>query len=1465
MTNSVELFPIAIGEFDADRYPRIDGIEANLAAITETFSDFECHLVEWPRTAPSCCRHAPAEQIQECSACPDRKGDHYRNHDDVDSRLRQWADRDSATRSILYWVGHGSSDDEHPTLIHSRTSPQYADTEGIRPERIADAIAGRFVSSPRPWVIVMIEACRSMQFVSLLQNALNLRRYQGSYLLISPTSSHGAVKLGHLQALLHNILHKTFATEDVLLDRFAKALHSRDVTVKQGGPIPDDVVAFVRRIRLPANISVDAREELARAIETLPMDIQRHFITKAHGGLGSFEQVLLNEQSWYFEGREDDTRRVVSWLQDRSSGMLVVTGAPGSGKSAFLGNLIVHANPALREALHHAGLLAEVPKGLPDNVFDVCLTLTGAPSDDVIAKLAAAVEAEIPDDVAGRDIADTSRWLTQTIRGRGTPITIVVDALDEAVFPEELANYLLRPLGQLPNIRLIVGTRKSTDDQIDRTTADRNLLNALGVSDRDIVTIQADHGAIQRFVAHRLRNRVSLDVDRFAVAVAQRDPHFLMAQLAVHEVVSDPRWHSEHTWDYLLRHNHNGMFGLAVARLHEKHSSYRALLMGLAFSSGHGLPIHDGVWRTVAQAIKDLEKPRSGVVTDDLIESFLDDAAPYVIVDNEHHQTVYRFSHRTFAEHFIGSGEAKARRELAIARGLISATNEALDLSEAASIDATVNPYVRQYLSTHVANAGESGWNLLADNERLITMLNPEQIGADAQRTAFGRFPLPSIVEGIANASERLSRVARESYPVAVALATARMTGRYSATHTRANGEKPPVDLHWAAVQRRMYFRALTGHTDSVLAFATIPAPNGHSWLASAGREGVIRVWNPVTAQPIKVLRGHVGAVTALTVFLDPNVGTVLVSSGEDATIGFWDVVSGKSIGTMTGRSRVTVLAAIPYADGRILLACASLNTIEVRDAANGSTLGVFSGHSDAVTALTVLPNPYFGNVIASAAKDGTFRLWNPETGRTYSAPKIGPVAALTTLLLSNAAWPTLACAERGGVSLWDPTDADGNPYPRLIRRLSSSHGGLITALASLHLPGRGPQLAGVGQGTIDVWDPAQPQPISSFASRSGDTHAITALAAVPLADGGSLLASANYHLIRLWNPIAGQRQPSGATGAGRLARSDGAGRVVNRSTKNVTALAAVQTADGESLVATAGYDDSVDLWDAENGKFLGSLGHPTDRAGRVTALACLPTDDGRAVLASGGNDGVISLWSPAAGQHPIIKLPSHSHEVTAFALVRTSDRITLLASADRGGVVVLWDPVEQRLPIAKLPSSHPITALSSIPDSSRGALLACADDEGAIRVFDPMDLAAGQPIKAFSGGAVAVRALAVIVDAGHVPMLASAHQDGTIHLFDLANSDARQPIARLSGHSGAVTAVAAFPVTKHRTILLSAGRDGTVRLWDPQSGAQLHMLPLDVAVSAILVLPNGHIAVGLDDGLLVLDIDVSKVARRDP
>ena len=62
-------------------------------------------------------------------------------------------------------------------------------------------------------------------------------------------------------------------------------------------------------------------------------------------------------------------------------------------------------------------------------------------------------------------------------------------------------------------------------------------------------------------------------------------------------------------------------------------------------------------------------------------------------------------------------------------------------------------------------------------------------------------------------------------------------------------------------------------------------APDG-TWLASAGDDGTVRIWDPATGQQRAALTGHAEPVKAVAIAPD---GTWLASGGDDGTVRIWD------------------------------------------------------------------------------------------------------------------------------------------------------------------------------------------------------------------------------------------------------------------------------------------------------------------------------------------------------------------------------------------------------------------------------------------------------------------------------------------------------------------------------------------------------------------------------------------------
>ncbi|MFG2906149.1 hypothetical protein ACGF13_13915 [Kitasatospora sp. NPDC048286] len=1395
----IELFPINFTSYQHDLLPDLD-TETHVRAITDLLAPYGVHTTPWTVSADE------------------------RNRQAVEERLGTWKQHAAPSgNTVLYWVGHGSADH----LAHHRTSAPIDD--GVTPQEIARAIGSRRLhpGNADSWAIVILDACFSKSFARAVHKELFTHYDDAARYLLLSTAAKGYAELGAFAEALGRALHTTFPTQRVIgLSALGRALAGRLSGFVDDLTIDDDRDQLVRLAPTAAasvSAPLDQLAELQAVIDQLPVDEQRHFIPKASG-------AELGELAWYFHGRTLQRDRILRWLTTTQRGALVVTGPAGAGKSALLGHILLHTNTRLRDILIHHSHLQRLPAGTPcpDDPFDLTAHLAGlTPARTLYLIARAAGLTDLADLAAdGQPPADLTSRLLAALRARQEPLTLLFDALDEAEQPLVIADQLLRPLAALPTIRLIIGTRRSTREGPDQPTPDdTDLLDTLRprpaeadrgqVADLQCVEVTQDPEALAGYLRaklHSAKRRHTLDAedDHIEEAVQRLivdHPHngaepqqFLYARLAAHELLNDPDLLADPS--PLIGRTHRQLFTRALERLHRTNPHYTPLLNALGLAQGRGMPDQDGIWATAADALAPVPAQ-----TRDSISGLLRDAAPYLALDQEHEQSVYRLAHRTFTEHFTTAADT-GQAHAAITTALTRHTRE--NLHQRVAPDTTsqptdISPYIRRHLATH-ARLGHTAAALetLANHPEVLDALDLTSITTNALHHGIASNVLPPAIAGTVLLQHHARGTSPDHGP-GTATAWRRWWRRLGTTyiqgivppnepHPHSNTPWPPA-LTSGAVRARQLHLQLTGHASEVWAVAVFTAPDGTPHLATGGADGTVRIWNPATGtQQGQPLTGHDGGVGAVAVFTAPD-GTPRLATGgiNDGTVRIWNPATGTQDGApLTGHDdEVRAVAVFTAPNGTPRLATGGADgTVRIWNPTTGTQDGPpLTGHDDEVRAVAVFTAPDGTPRLATGGADEAVRIWNPATGTQDGPPLTGHDDGVRAVAAFTAPDGTPRLATGGddeAVRIWNPATGtqDGPPL--------TGHNDEVWAVAAFTAPDGTPRLAtGGANRTVRIWNPITGTQLGQ--PLTGHEDEVWAVAVFTAPDGTPHLSTASAdRTVRIWNPATGTQQ----------------GQPLTSHASRVGTVAVFSAPDDTPRLAMAGADQPVWIWNPANGIERGqSL---TDHDVMVWSMAAFTTPDGTPRLATGGsNDGTVRIWNPATGAQLGQVLTGHTHWAWTVTAFTTPSGTPVLVTADSGRLWI-WNP-------------------------ATGTQL-------------------GQVLTGYTHG---VRAVAAFTAPDGTPRLATGGADGTVRIWNPATgAQLGQP---LTGHTHGVRAIAAFTAPDGTARLATASEDGVLRIWNPRTRTG-HVLPLaDRAYD--LGAGHGLLIASTATGHLV--IDVSSVPTR--
>ncbi|MET9581028.1 hypothetical protein ABZY30_36695 [Streptomyces massasporeus] len=1400
------LLSFPIGNYIDDGYPNLD-VGTELDRVLKVLDLFEIEHEIW--TVPMT----------------------ERGKDAVDTRLDAWTGRADSRNTILYWAGHGFKDANGAGLAVSST--RKARPNGITPELLATALSDRESANESAWMFVVIDGCYSKRFVELVARDLLGKENGARCVLLFGVSGEGATRLGDFSTVLEQTVHNAYCRNDRLpIIRVADDL-ARELAGSHHIPMEMSKAACLvsRRPITDVNGVLDEVKELEAVLNELDEVERQHFVKRG-------QDSENGDLTWYFTGRQEQLREACSWLRERDHGLLVVTGPPGSGKSAFLGYLWAHSRPRLRAVLAAHDLLTPVgpAERPPDDVFTATLLLTGMSAAEVVAAIARVRRLKLP---KGREPYELADWLTRRVRPPRRGITLLIDALEEAQEPLMIAESILRPLATTPGIRLVVGTRPATTHQ-PVPTINRDLLEALGVPG-DATTPGAERPteirmywepeAVGEYAAKRLeaaaaRGSLNADSDAdtevrrqhlpFVVAKIKKNSRdFLLARLAIHEILARPHvLDQSHTLDPLLGGDHHQIFERAVNRLCEASAVNHGLLQALAFTRGRGLPISGGVWAAVTQALSGAPRP-----TAEQIDAFLRLAAPYIRLDTADGETVYRLAHRSFQDFFAPDGDPTRESH----RRIVQALSGLIDSDGLQP----PHPYVSQHLSAHAAAAGMTGWQELARRPYALDLVNARALSNDAVRSVWGERGVPDEIVGVIGARHLLANASPTDRRGIREIGMARHAGITQFDDKPAPPGSWSVHAAWLRLQhphvtldrRGGEFNALTSYTSS-----------RRELLVTGGDDANVRIWDPETGGQVRRLgERHYGSVRAVLAFQGPDRRMLLASAGDDDFIRIWNPTGGrKPLRQIRARQKGVRALTTLTLDGHLRLASGgSDGTIRIWDPFTRELAREpLTGHDNWVLSMTSFRNGEGPELLATASRDRVVRIWNPDTEATLrELPDHDDWVWAVTAFPGRGGKTLLATASRD-VRIWDPDTG------QQVREPFVEHRGDVNDIAVFTRPDGTALLASVGNDTmLRIWNPLTGEQIR-HEPWSGHSRGIRAVHFYIDPDGRRLLATAGRdRTVRVWDPT------------GDPPTRD---RTI-RHPRPVNAVTTYHGQHGQTQIATASSDGSIRLWDPRQREQIGERLQKSRRP--IIAVTSFPKRGERgSLLATAGYDREIRIWDPNTGREKQPPLRGSQRQVLALAaFTASSRRRVLLASAGTDKVVHIWN-LETRSNFAMPGHSKGIRAITTLR-SPTGMQLATGGDDRTIRIWNPREgIQIGDPIRLPSK----VLSLTSFTQ-DRRSLLAAGTKDGKVWIIDPENHQRGE--LHLTGHNAGVGAIASFQSAEGaRTLLVSGSWNGELQIWDPREREIRAVIRIGVAVTGICV-ADGRLAVACNEGVLIINL----------
>jgi WD40 repeat protein len=479
-------------------------------------------------------------------------------------------------------------------------------------------------------------------------------------------------------------------------------------------------------------------------------------------------------------------------------------------------------------------------------------------------------------------------------------------------------------------------------------------------------------------------------------------------------------------------------------------------------------------------------------------------------------------------------------------------------------------------------------------------------------------------------------------------------------------------------------------------------------------------------------------------------------------------------------------------------------------------------GHKGTVNSVSFSPD---GRVLASDSADGTIKLWNSTTGKiinTLDKNKIGinSFSFIKDGLLTSD-------STDGTIKLWNVTtgkvintikaDKLGksnvifSPDGR-IASLSPDHtlkfwnvttGKIINTLKADKLGKSDLIFSPDGQWLVSIigrWDSSKNGADSTIwnvtTGKVINTFKVTSngyIDSIIFSPNGKMLASAGEdRTIHLWDVVTGKE--------------------IKTLTGHTNRIRSISFSLNGQILASSGWDKTIKLWDVTTGKEIKTIMGQAEQS----SISFGPKN----LLASASSDGTIKFWDINPHKE-VIPLDSYPGDGISFS----PDGKLLASTAGQTNTIKLWD-VPNHKEIATLTGHrHWIKSLNFSPN---GQWLASAAWDYTIKLWNVRDCIKTTTCEASETLKLDSQFIHNVSFSPDGTLLASAGNKGwgtnnNIQLWDVATRPINtKPIKILQGHRDFINSISFSPNGK---LLASGSNDKTIKIWDVANAKEIKTL----------------------------------------